>query len=152
MKKRMTKYSENNEGNDDQSEELVKADDIFAPSCLDDMHVSDFLNDNTTKRKLGVDESIVHYQITPLYYLWGESINFYMEDIYNLTNEGFKPWIFSGTEDIDVVTLGTLRYTVDEEWKPWNIYGLIKWDLISILFEFIDKNNHIYLKLKKQIY
>ena len=122
-------FTENNEGNDDQSEELVYADDIFAPSCLDDMHVSDFLNDNTTKRKLGVDESIVHYQCTPLYYLWGESINFYIEDIYNLTSEGFKPWIFSGTEDIAVATLGTLRwinyinYTVDEEWKPWNVDG-----------------------------
>ena len=52
-----------------------------------------------------------------------------MEDIYNLTSEGFKPWIFSGTEDIAVATLGTLRwinyinYTVDEEWKPWNVDG-----------------------------
>ena len=99
----------------------------YMPVCGDDFFIDDFLNDNTTKRKLGVDESIYYYQCAYLYYKWGESIDFYREDLEQLTKEGFKAWLFSGTEDIAVATLGTLRwinysnFTVDEKWKQWYV-------------------------------
>ena len=96
----------------------------FTPYCGDDYFIDNFLNDNTTKRKLGVNESIIYYQCANLNYKWGESVEFYKDYIQQLTKEGFKAWLFSGTEDIAVATLGTLRwinynnYTVENKWKP----------------------------------
>ena len=97
----------------------------FFPGCGDDAFVDDFLNNNTTKRKLGVYESIHYYQCADLNYKWGESLDFYRENLQDLAKERFKAWLFSGTEDIAVATLGTLRwinysnYTVEKKWKPW---------------------------------
>ena len=99
----------------------------FFPGCGDDAFIDNFLNDNTTKRKLGVDETIYYYQCADIYYKWGESIEFYREDIQQLSKDGFKAWLFSGTEDIAVATLGTLRwinynnYTVEKKWKQWYV-------------------------------
>jgi len=123
------KNAENNlkEGinNDNSNEILEKAIDFF-PSCGSDLFTLNFLNDNSTKRKLGVNESIIYQQCNfSINYKWGESIDFYKEELPKLKN--FKAWIFSGAEDIAVTTLGTLRwmnyinYTIDEEWKPWYV-------------------------------
>ena len=109
---------------------LEPAEDFF-PGCLGDAFIDDFLNSNETKRKLGVDESIYYYQCADLNYKWGESIEFYKDDLYKLSKEGFKAWLFSGTEDIAVATLGTLRwinysnYTVEEKWKQWYVDGQV---------------------------
>ena len=103
----------------------------FFPGCMDDAFVDDFLNDNTTKRKLGVNESIHYYQCADLNYKWGESLDFYRENLQDLAKEGFKAWLFSGTEDIAVATLGTLRwinysnYTVEKKWKQWYVDGQV---------------------------
>ena len=103
----------------------------FFPGCGDDIFVDDFLNDNNTKRKLGVDENIYYYQCARLNYQWGESIDFYKENLEQLSKEGFKAWLFSGTEDIAVATLGTLRwinysnYTIEKKWKPWYVDGQV---------------------------
>ena len=103
----------------------------FFPGCGDDIFVDEFLNDNNTKRKLGVDENIHYYQCAGLNYQWGESLDFYRENLEQLTKEGFKAWLFSGTEDIAVATLGTLRwinysnYTVEKKWKQWYVDGQV---------------------------
>ena len=109
---------------------LEPAEDFF-PGCGGDMFVDDILNDNTTKRKLGVNESIHYYQCADLNYKWGESINFYKEDLQQLSKEGFKAWLFSGTEDIAVATLGTLRwisysnFTIEKKWRQWTVDGQV---------------------------
>ena len=115
-----------------ESEPLEKAVDFF-PECGRDEYSVEFLNKNTTKQKLGVDETKKFLRCNlKLNYKWGESIDFYKNDLQNLyEKEGFKAWIFSGTEDIAITTLGTLRwinslnYTIDDEWKPWKIDGQI---------------------------
>ena len=55
-------------------------------------------------------------------------MNFFRADIKELyEKKNFSSWIFSGTEDIAVATLGTLRwinysnFTVDEKWKQWYV-------------------------------
>jgi len=109
---------------------LEPAEDFF-PGCGSDMFIDDFLNNNTTKRKLGVSESIHYYQCAELNYKWGESINFYKEDLEQLSKEGFKAWLFSGTEDIAVATLGTLRwisysnFTIEKKWRQWTVDGQV---------------------------
>ena len=124
------KNNKNNKKNKNFYSNLEPAVD-FMPGCEDDYFIDDFLNDNTTKRKLGVNESIYYYQCAYLNYKWGESINFYREYIQQLTKEGFKAWLFSGTEDIAVATLGTLRwinysnYTVEKKWKSWHVDGQV---------------------------
>ena len=126
------KKIKNNKNNQNKyfNDNLEPAVDFF-PSCLHDAFVDDFLNDNSTKRKLGVNESIIYYQCANLNYQWGESLDFYREDIQQLSKEGFKAWLFSGTEDIAVATLGTLRwinysnYTVEKKWKPWYVDGQV---------------------------
>ena len=66
-----------------------------------------------------------------LNYKWGESFDFYKNDLQELIKKGFKAWLFSGTEDGCVSMLGTLRWisylnhTVDEECKPWFVDGQI---------------------------
>ena len=100
----------------------------FLPYCgytERDLLIDDFWNNNSTKRKLGVDESIEYQQCADLIYKWGESTNFYVNKLKDLSDNGFKSWIFSGTEDIAVATLGTLRwinynnFTIDETWEQW---------------------------------
>jgi carboxypeptidase C (cathepsin A) len=112
--------NQNNNGNSNES--LERAIDFF-PSCGKDLYYINFLNDNSTKIKLGVNETMIFKECLSLNYKWGESIFFYKDVLPKL--KGFKAWIYSGTEDIAVTALGTLRwinyinYTVDEEWKPW---------------------------------
>ena len=103
------KKIENNKNYSSNSSNLEPAID-FTPYCGDDYFIDNFLNENTTKRKLGVNESIIYYQCANLNYKWGESVEFYKDYIQQLTKEGFKAWLFSGTEDIAVATLGTLRW------------------------------------------
>ena len=111
--------------NDNSNETFEEAYDFFQ-YCGDDLFIPNFLNDNSTKRKLGVNESIIFKECNAkLNYKWGESIDFYKEELPKLKN--FKAWIYSGADDIAVTTLGTLRwmnyinYTIDEEWKPWYV-------------------------------
>ena len=93
--------------------------------------IDEFLNNKNTKIKSGVDENIHYYQCDDLNYQWGESLDFYRENLEQLTREGFKAWLFSGTEDIAVATLGTLRwinysnYTVEKKWKQWYVDGQV---------------------------
>ena len=100
----------------------------FFPSCGKDVTPIDFLNNETVKEKLGVDLNITYKQCNfNLNYKWGESFDFYKNDLPELNKNGFKAWLFSGTEDIAVATLGTLRWidylnqTIVEQWRPWEV-------------------------------
>ena len=106
LKKIKNNIDNNNNLNKILNSKLEPAIDFF-PGCGEDAFVDDFLNDNTTKRKLGVNESIYYYQCADLNYKWGESIDFYRSNLQDLAKEGFKAWLFSGTEDVAVATLGT---------------------------------------------
>ena len=89
-----------------------------------DLFAANFLNDKTTKKKLGVNEDFEYYQCKELNYKFGDSLNFYKKDLEKLSKQGFKAWLFSGTEDIVVSTLATSRwiysnnFTIANKWKP----------------------------------
>ena len=62
----------------------------------------------------------------------GDSFNFYKNDLKKLSSEkNFTVWLFSGTEDMAVTTLGTLRFlnelnfTIKEKWKKWRLDGQV---------------------------
>ena len=87
-----------------------------------------FINDNETKKKLGVNISINHQMCANINYKWGDAIYFYQNEIKNLSAEkGFTAWLYSGTEDMQCTTLATLRtlhelnYSVKEKWKKWKV-------------------------------
>ena len=100
----------------------------FFPSCDSDLSPIDFLNNETIKERLGADKNIKYLQCNPkLNYKWGDSYDFFRDDLPELTKNGFKVWLFSGTEDIACATLGTLRWMdslnlkIVDEWKPWEV-------------------------------
>ena len=89
-----------------------------------ELFATNFLNNKTTKRKLGVSEDFEYYECKDLIYKYGDSLNFYKKDLEELSKQGFKAWLFSGTEDIIVSTLATsrwinsLNFTIVNKWKP----------------------------------
>ena len=104
----------------------------FLPSCGYNKYTPDFLNDNKTKEKLGVDLSMTSYMCSDLNYKMGDSIYFYRNDIKELSkNKNFTSWLYSGTEDMIVSTLATLRfinelnYTIKKKWKQWKVDGQV---------------------------
>ena len=122
-------YLNNNNSNSSNETEFAEN---YLSGCGNSYYTSNFLNDNITKEKLGVDKSIIHYSCADLYYKWGDSMNYYKNDIKELSkNKNFTSWLFSGTEDVAVATLGTLRflnelnYTIKEKWKKWKVDGQI---------------------------
>ena len=123
-KKYMSYTALYNENNDNETEYAEN----YLPNCGGNLYTPNFLNDNKTKEKLGVNKSIIHYSCANITYKWGDSINYYKNDIKELSkNKNFSSWLFSGTEDIAVATLGTLRflnelnYTIKEKWKQWKV-------------------------------
>ena len=112
--------------------ETEKAIDFF-PSCKGNLYTENFLNNNTIKEKLGVDATVIHKNCNfGLNYKWGDSIDYFKNDIKELFNKKkFSSWIFSGTEDMACVTIGNLRminelnYTVKETWKKWKVDGQV---------------------------
>ena len=96
---------------------------IWPESCIDDPTKAIFLNDNETKEKLGVDKNITWSECAQIKYPWGETFWFYDTYMKNLKN--FKVWFFSGTEDMAVDTLGSLRWieklnlNIKKEWRQW---------------------------------
>ena len=101
----------------------------FFPSCKKNTYTANFLNNNTIKQKLGADLTIKHVsRNADLNYKWGDSIKIYQNEIKEFyEKKNFSSWLFSGTEDIACVTIGTLRifhelnYTIKEKWKKWKV-------------------------------
>ena len=101
----------------------------YLPQCGETKYTPLFLNNETIKEKLGVDKNITHYSCFQyINYKWGDSYDFFTNDIKALyEKKNFTTWLFSGTEDIAVATLGTLRFLynikipIKEEWKKWKV-------------------------------
>ena len=100
----------------------------YFTDCEYSRYTPNFINDNQTKEKLGVNTSINHQMCANINYKWGDAIYFYQNEIKNLSAEkGFTSWLYSGTEDMQCTTLATLRtlnklnYSVIEKWKKWKV-------------------------------
>ena len=83
------------------------------------------MNDPTIKSKLQADSSIYWTQCAALDYEMGQSYNFYSETMLKFPD--LRVWVFSGTEDGVLSTLGTMRwinklnFTVEKEWAQYYV-------------------------------
>ena len=100
--------------------------DIWPELCNDDLFLDEFLNDDTIKTKLGVDKSITWTQCSKfLKYKMGDSYKFYSETM--LKYPDVRVWVFSGTEDSVLSTLGTMRwinklnFTIEKVWTKYKV-------------------------------
>lgn len=99
---------------------------IWPNSCGEDLTIDDFLNNQTVKNKLKVyNSSMTWYQCNDLNYDMIESFNFYAETMLKYPN--LTVWVFSGTDDGVLSTLGTMRwinklnFTVETKWRQWKV-------------------------------
>ena len=107
------------------NEGLEPENDVFPELCEEDMFVDEFLNLNEVKNKLKVfDPSIRWVQCNGnLNYELGNSFDFYSETMKQFPD--LKVWVFSGTEDGVLPTLGTMRWinklnlTIEKKWKQY---------------------------------
>ena len=104
------------------NEELEPEVTVFPELCDDDMFIDTFLNSNEVKNKLKIDPSIRWVQCnSKLKYQIGKSFDFYSETMKQFPD--LKVWVFSGTEDGVLPTLGTMRWinklnlTIEKNWK-----------------------------------
>ena len=100
--------------------------DVWPSGCFEDMTVDNFLNEAIVKKKLAVkNEEIRWSQCFNINYDMSDSYKFYSETM--LKYRDVKVWVFSGTEDGVLPTLGTMRwinklgFTIDTKWKQWNV-------------------------------
>ena len=99
---------------------------IWPSGCGGDLTFDRFLNDPVTKEKLKVyDTSVRWSQCADIGYEMTESYNFYSEIM--LKYPSLNVWVFSGTDDGVLSTLGTMRwinklgFTVDTKWRQWKV-------------------------------
>lgn len=106
--------------------------DVWPPSCKEDLTISNFLNSNETKTKLGVDTNITWIQCSDFvyqYYDESESFSFYNEFINE--HPELRVWFFSGETDVAVAHVGSVRWinklklAVKTEYKPWHCQGQV---------------------------
>ena len=96
---------------------------IWPSSCGEDTTKFNFLNNKTIQQKLNVSKK--WSECVRINYPWGESFWFYDSYMKNLTN--FTTWFFSGTDDMAVDTLGSLRWIeklnldIKNEWRQWKL-------------------------------
>ena len=105
---------------------LEPENDIWPSRCGTDLTFDKFLNDLTVKKKLAIyNESIQWTQCFGINYEMSDSYKFYAETMLNYPD--VKVWVFSGTEDGVLPTLGTMRwinklgFTIETKWKQWKI-------------------------------
>ena len=105
---------------------LEPENEVWPNGCDDDMFFDEFLNEATTKEKLGVDSSVTWTQcFGDINYENGDSFIFYSDTM--LKHPDVKVWVFSGTEDGVVPTVGTMRwinklnFTIEQEWTQYKI-------------------------------
>ena len=106
---------------------LEPENDVFPSGCWDDMTVDLFLNEVDVQKKLGVyNESIRWTQCANVNYDMSDSFAFYSETMKDHYND-VKVWVFSGTEDGVLPTLGTLRwidklgFNIETKWRQWKV-------------------------------
>ena len=105
---------------------LEPENDVWPHACGEDLSSDRFLNDPIVKKKIFVyNESLEWEQCAHLNYEMSDSFNFYAETM--LKYSDVKVWVFSGTEDGVLPTLGTLRwinklgFNVETKWKQWKV-------------------------------
>ena len=105
---------------------LEPENDVWPYGCGEDLSSDRFLNDPIVKKKLSVyNESLEWGQCYDVNYEMSDSFNFYAETM--LKYSDVKVWVFSGTEDGVLPTLGTLRwinklgFNVETKWKQWKV-------------------------------
>lgn len=113
----------------DDNEEKEKEEGVRQTFCGGDPFMTEFVNKETTKEKLGVADKTKPwvYCDYDLYYAYkmSESIGLYKDLLFKI--EGLKIWHFSGDADLCEPTLGTLYWidklgmTVTTEWRQWHI-------------------------------
>ena len=115
------KYQLTNSNLEKQEEEV----DVWPNSCGDDLFFDRFLNQPEVKNKLNVyDKSITWTQCFDINYEMSDSLKFYQETMHKYD---IKVWVFSGTEDGVLPTLGTMRwinklpFTIETQWKQWKV-------------------------------
>ena len=106
--------------------ELEPENDVWPAKCGEDLTFDRFLNDPVIKKKLAVyDESMTWTQCFDINYEMSASFSFYNETIIKYSD--LKVWVFSGTEDGVIPTLGTLRwinklgFNIETKWKQWKV-------------------------------
>ena len=126
ISKRLGLELNNNEKlNSDEEDETS----IWPNGCAEDLYFDEFLNNKTTKEKIGVDQSILWTQCTGLNYTMGNSTAFYSEVM--VKHPEVRVWVFSGTEDGVLSTLGTMRwidkmgFTIEKEWTQYKADGQV---------------------------
>ena len=112
--------------NNDNLKELEPENDVWPSGCGKDLTFDRFLNEQTVKKKLAVfDESITWTQCFGVNYTMSDSFKFYYETMLKFPD--VKVWVFSGTEDGVLPTLGTMRwidklgFTVETKWRQWKV-------------------------------
>ena len=115
--------------NNNKLKSLEPENDVWPKGCGEDMYFDIFLNDKEVKEKLHVDSSINWSQCAGLYYQRGDSLSFYTEIMPQYPD--VKYWVFSGTEDGVLSTLGTMRWinklnlNIEKEWAQYKVNGLV---------------------------
>ena len=98
---------------------------IWPYGCGADLTFDHFLNNATIKERLKVNTSMIWSQCADVNYEMIESFNFYSETMLKYPN--LNIWVFSGTDDGVLSTLGTMRwinklnFTVETKWKQWKV-------------------------------
>ena len=123
-------YLQNNENSENEDEKEKETD--FSSWCGNDLYTGYYLNKNSTKEKLGVNLTMETSLCSDYPYKWGDSMYFFRNDIKNLNQKyNFTTWLYSGTEDMIVSALSTLRvlkelnYTIKDKWKKWIVDGQV---------------------------
>ena len=118
------KYKKNNLYNSN-LKDIEPENDVWPYGCGEDLTFDRFLNDPVVKSKLAVyNQSILWTQCFGIDYEMSESFKFYKETMHKYN---IKVWVFSGTEDGVLPTLGTMRwinklgFTVETKWKQWKV-------------------------------
>ena len=99
---------------------------IWPYGCGEDLTFDNFLNDPIIKDKLKIyNSSFIWTQCSDINYEMSESFSFYSETLLKYPN--LNVWVFSGTDDAVLSTLGTMRwinklkFTVDIKWRQWKV-------------------------------
>ena len=107
-------------------DQLEPENDVWPVKCGEDLTFDKFLNDPVTKKKLAVyNQSMTWTQCFDINYEMSSSFSFYSETMLKFPN--LKVWLFSGTEDGVVPTLGTLRwinklgFNPEIKWRQWKV-------------------------------
>ena len=103
--------------------------DVWPDGCAGDYFLDEFLNKDEVKAKLRVDSSLYWSQCAGLYYERGDSLSFYTDIMPKYPD--VKYWVFSGTEDGVLSTLGTMRWinklnlNIEKGWSQYKVNGQV---------------------------